>query len=245
MAAFGAAALDLSAGLVTVPFLPESLLRAVNNVLQLNEDWDLLASYFGGIGLADVRLNSASTRIRGFPRLIPFQATAVGGSLPAINNLTQQPIRLAARENVSVQGTNGAANDVLGLLWLSTPNNPLNVNVRSLRWIRFTASVPTVAYAWSAAANIILDDSIEAGNYKVYGMIAEQATGLAARLIFNNQVERPGCLCTQALTDQPAKILNGELGEWGQFESITPPMLEVVANAAATVTFTGYILCGK
>lgn len=245
MAAFGSDAFDGSAGLATLPFIAEPVLRSVSNVLQLQEDWDLQASFIGGAAITQARINSASTRIRGFPQLIPMQAGSVGGSLPAINDMREQPLRLAARENVSVQVTNGGAVHTLGLLWLTPPNWGNNVNVRNLRWIRFTVSQVCVLFTWSQPGTIILDDTLEAGWYKVYGLATFQATALCSRLIFNNQVLRPGCLSVQTALQQPAKIFNAGMGEYGQFESITPPQMETIANASATISVTGWLLCGK
>lgn len=245
MAAWASSSLDASAGNVTLPFVAETLFRAANNQVQLNEDWDIVSAFLGGVGLVRGRFNSAGLRIRGYPQIRPIKLTTLGGTLPAIYDTRDMPLRVAAQENLTLEVTNAAAAAVLATVWFTRPGSPMNVNTRNLRWVRFTAAPTSVAFGWSAAYNITLDDTLEAGNYRVYGMHAWEATLLAARLIFNNEVVRPGCLATQLGTDIPASILDAGLGEWGAFNSITPPMIEVMANAAAAITVTGFLLIGK
>lgn len=246
LAAFGGAAQDLSAGLVTVPNIPsEPLLRFSNNVLQLSDDWYLLASFSGGIGLSRLRINSASSRIRGFPNLNPLAGSTLSGSIPPVCDFRHSPLPLKAGENVTIQATNGAANNVISLLIMARPDVNFNINPTGLRWIRWTATVTTVAFSWGPSANVVLDDDLEAGRYNVYGMYVFEADMIAARLIFKDQVERPGFAMPQLVSDQPWKGLDGGLGLWGQFDSITPPFIEPLHVAAAAQTLTGYMLVGK
>jgi hypothetical protein len=245
LVAFGAAAQDYSAGLVTVPFIADGLIRASSNIMQLNDNWDIVWSFFGGIGLTRVRLNSAQSRIRGYPNLTPFQATSTGGDNPIINDLRQNPIKLYQGENVTLQATNGAPNIVFGALSLSEPGNTFAPPPPGARRIRFTASPTSVAYGWSAPANIVLDDDLEAGIYEVHGMMVSEATTLAARLVFKDQVEKPGVIANQALTQRPFPPFLTGMGKLGEFYSLVPPFIEVLANAAAAITVTGYLLANK
>lgn len=245
MIAFGGAALDLSAGLVTVPFIPDPLIRASSNIMQLSDDWMMLWGFAGGVGLARLRLSSASSRLRGFPNLQPFNASVLGGDNPSFFDYREYPLQLYNGENVTIQGTNGVANDVIVLLSLARGTPDFNVNSRGLRLIRFTASLTSVAFTWGPEANIVLDDDIEAGRYNVYGMAYEEADAIAARLVFKDQVERPGCIANQSLTTRPAEVAYGGQGLWGSFDSITPPFIQSMHVASAAQSLIGYLLVGK
>lgn len=245
MIAVGGAALDASAGLVTAPFIADPLIRASNNVIQLSDNWDMIFSYFGGIGLNRVRLSSANSRIRGYPNLIPLTASTLSGDNPPVNDARDQPIKLYDGENVTIQVTNGAANNVIGLLQLARPGENYNINQSGLRKIRFTASLTSVAFGWGPEANVVLDDDLEAGTYNVYGFQLYEADAVAARLVFKNQVERPGTICGQLVTDRPWPPLQGGLGLLGSFESITPPFIQAMHVAAAVQAEIGYMLVQK
>lgn len=243
--AFGGAAQDYSAGLVTVPFIADSLIRASGNVMQLNENWDIAWTFAGGAALSRLRLNSAQSRIRGYPNLFPFQAGSTGGDNPIVNDARQSPLKLYNGENVTLQATNGGAAATIVLMSLVEPGNGYEIPPPGVRRIRWTASVTTVAYGWSAPANLTLDDDLEAGIYGVYGMSAWEASHLAARIVFKDQVEKPGMIANQTSLQRPWPPAFGGLGKMGEFWSLTPPFVEGLANAAATVTLTGYLLVQK
>lgn len=245
LAAFSDATFNGGAGNVTVPFIPESVLRAFQNQLQLDQDLDILAAFAGGAGLTAARLNSASLRTKGYPQLRSINNNELAGSRPGLYDSRDTPLRVTARENLMVQATNGGAQPTTVLVVFSQPGNPMNINVRGLRWVRFTSTATGVVESWSPVANIVFDDTLEAGIYKVYGMQVYEATCLAARLAFNNEVFRPGCVGSQLDTDIPHPMFDGGLGEWGSFDSITPPMLEVLSNTAGAMSVVGFLLIGK
>jgi hypothetical protein len=244
--AIGGAAQDYSAGLVTVPIVQDILIRQNNNIIQLSDDWTVFMSRLGGVGLSRFRLSSAQSRIRGYPNLNPLSAVALGGDLPTLNDMRDIPLQLYDGENVTLQATNAGAQTTLGALWITRDGLNFNQPPAGLRWISFTCAGSGVLNQWSAAMNVVLDDDIEAGNYNVYGVRFIEATTYFARLIFKNQVERPGCIATQTDTQRPQDIVVNGTGFLGQFQSITPPFIEVVANASAALTTPhGELLVGK
>lgn len=244
--ALGGAAQDWSAGLVTVPVIADVLIRTQSNIIQLSDDWQVFLSRMGGVGMTRFRLSSAQSRIRGFPNLDPLSAVALPGDLPSLADLRDQPIQLYNGENVTLQGTNGGAQTTIGALFMT--RQPLNFNQppTGLRWISFTCSGSGTLNTWSAPMNVVLDDDLEAGNYEVYGLRFYEATTYFARLIFKDQVERPGCIANQSKTQKPMDTFIPGLGLHGRFQSITPPFIEVVANAAGALTTpVGQMLCRK
>lgn len=245
LVAFGGAAQDFSAGLVTVPFVADGLIRASGNVMQLNQDWDVAWTWFGGVNLTRLRLNSAQSRIRGYPNLVPLANAALGGDKPIVNDIRTNPVKLYDGENVTIQGTNAASVTTVGFVSLVDPAGQYAPPPPSARKVRFTASVVAPAFGWSPAANVVLDDDLEAGVYGVYGLVAYEATLLGARLVFRDQVEKPGTLATQTAVQQPSDFAMGGMGKWGEFVSITPPFIEGFANAAATISVIGYLLLAK
>lgn len=234
--ALGGAAQDFSAGLVTVPVIADVLIRTQSNIIQLSDDWAVFIARLGGVGMLRFRLSSAQSRIRGFPNLDPLSAVALGGDLPSFADLRDQPIQLYNGENVTLQATNGGAQTTIGCLFMTRDTPNYNQPPAGLRWISFTAPGTGVLNTWSAPANVVLDDDLEAGVYEVYGLRFYEATTYFARLIFKDQVERPGCIANQTKTQKPMDWPNNNFGMYGRFQSITPPFIEVVCNAAGALT---------
>jgi len=245
LVAFGGTAQDFSAGLVTVPFIADGLIRASSNVMQLNDNWDIGWTFAGGIGLSRVRVNSAQSRIRGYPNLWPIQATSTGGDNPTINDIRNNPIKLYNGENVTLQATNGAANIVAIFLSLTEPGNTYAPPPPGARRVLFTAAPTSVAFGWSQAANVVLDDDLEAGIYEVHDVQAYEATTLAVRLVFKDQVEKPGNVAGQLATNKPYPPFTRGMGKLGEFYSLVPPFIEVFANAAAAIAVVGYLTINK
>jgi hypothetical protein len=60
-------------------------------------------------------------------------------------------------------------------------------------------------------------------------------TALAARLVFEDQWERPGCIGAGLGTSQQHPMFSkGGLGNWGRFNANRMPSVEFLANAADT-----------
>lgn len=244
--ALGGAAQDYSAGLVTVPVIADVLIRTQSNIIQLSDDWQIIAARLGGVGLTRFRLSSAQSRIRGFPNLDPLSAVVLGGDFPSVANLKDDPIQVYNGENVTLQATNGGAQPTIGCLFMTRDAINYNQPPNGLRWISFTAPGTGTLNTWSSPINVVLDDDLEAGNYAVYGLRFYEATTYFARLIFKDQVERPGVIANQTKTQKPQDVVLGMLGMYGRFQSITPPFIEVVCNAAGALTTpTGQMLVSK
>lgn len=243
--AFASAALDASAGLVTLPAPSDGLLRFSSNVLQTTDEWQLLTSFAGGVGLVQARMNSASSRIRGYPNLTPLNASVLAGSRPGLNDMRDTPITLKAYENITVQVTNADAQNTVVLMTLARDGLNYNINRSGIRKVKFTAAVTSLAFGWSNEGNVVLADDLEAGRYEVYGMEVWEADCVAARLVFKDQVERPGCPAQQLVSDIPSDIYCMGLGGWGSFDSITPPFIQGLHVAAAAQTLTGYLYIAK
>lgn len=243
--AFGTGALDASTGLVTLPTVNDGLVRASSNIVQLNESWDVLASYVGGVNVSRCRLNAAQARIRGYPNLHPINNSTLFGDNPIHNDMRQSPIRINQGENVTLQVTNAASVVTTALLLLAEPGGQFQPMPAGTRKVRFTASPTSILWGWSGPYNVTLDDDLEAGDYDVWGMSCYEATTVAARLIFKNQVERPGAIAQQTAVQRPAPMQFGGTGKWGTFNSITPPFIEVYANAAAAIAVVGYLAISK
>lgn len=82
---------------------------------------------------------------------------------------------------------------------------------------------------------IVWQDSLPAGFYSVIGMEYVGASAVAARLIFEQQVWRPGCPGILDDTGVTGELFTRpNLGEWGRFNSYRMPNLQFLSDAADT-----------
>lgn len=243
--AFFGTALDATGGNVTLPVVDDPVIRADSNILKLYDNWDVLYSYTAGANLTKARIASGSLRVGGYPHLDPI-ATAVLPGYPAIvNDLRAKPLTLRAGENVTLQVTNSLAGDTTAILMLGMPGYNFNVNRANLRKIFFTATITSSKGAWSSETNITLEDELAAGDYSIYGMEVWHSSLIAARLVFNNQVLRPGVIGSVAVGNPSHPMNSGGLGLLGTFKANVTPKIQTIHNAATVgVTVSGVLTVG-
>lgn len=154
-----------------------------------------------------------------------------------LNNYIGRNIRLVPSEGIQMHVMESVAGDdrqAMGLLWLGNgvygnpyPNLPMTT-------VRFTAAVTCTAYNWVNGA-ITFEEDLPAGSYAVMGMHVISASGIAARLVFNNQGPRPGVVAFDAIEDQTHPMFrNGNLGVFGTFHHSTPPTLDMLCRTTDT-----------
>lgn len=85
---------------------------------------------------------------------------------------------------------------------------------------------------------ITFDDSLPVGHYQVVGFRAESAGLVAARLVFKGYGWRPACLGNVSPQQFGSDVFrNGNMGVWGEFDSINPPTVDFLSNSADTAEY--------
>lgn len=187
---------------------------------------------------AQIRLESPS--MRPYLDIPKFQIPAAAAaddeepdSPTPLNNFVGRNLNLVPGEGIQMHVRETVAGDdrqATGLLWLGE-GNYVNPYAGLPMWCaRFTAAVACTAYNWVNGA-ITFDQDLPAGQYAVMGMHVISASGLGARLVFNNQGARPGVLAYDAIDDISNPIFrNGNLGVYGTFHHTTPPTLDMLCR---------------
>jgi hypothetical protein len=161
----------------------------------------------------------------------PLENAAAPGALPAYARYDRNPLILKGLEEISIVMQNTAVPVVKAVLGLSlTPMMPAPQG--NIFTIRGTGTITQVALGWTGGT-ITWSDTLPTGNYVCVGLSAFAATLQAARLTFEGQWERPGCIGNAAVTAQEWPFFrNGNLGVWGNFHSYRMPSLEFLSTAA-------------
>jgi hypothetical protein len=123
------------------------------------------------------------------------------------------------------------------LLWLADAAIAPLGGGAEMQSLSFTGATTAGANVWTNCP-ITFDDSLPVGHYQVVGMRAEGASLVAARLVFKGYGWRPACLGNVTPQQYGSDIFrNGNLGVWGEFDSINPPTLDILCNAADTAQY--------
>ena len=219
--------------------------RSVANDYQMFDDYAILGAYAGSAACVRARLSQPSQNLKGVANVVPISGVHLPAVDPNFMELTGNPYKLYRGENLRAEMESNSATSSSIYAWLMNPKyHDFSVKHKNLRWIRGTVAVTTVVQTWALGGALTLDDPLEGGRYTVYGMQAFFATALAARLVFNDQVLRPGCLGQATAVSRSAELFRGGLGAWGDFDQQALPQVEVLDTAAAAVTYTVWLLIG-
>lgn len=219
----------------------ESVLFTTGDDIRIPDDLTqlvLAAPVVGQTGV-ECRLVSPSLRRIVNPQLIPVNGFADGDVLPEtthiIHDWRRNPIPLDAGEslNAQIDSDQTNADDQSVVLWLADgPITP--IEGQAIYPVRCTAAITAVVGTWTNGQLTFTQD-LPVGTYAVVGMRAAGTTLIAARLVFRGGAARPGVLGSVAL-DALAwpGFRYGGMGVFGEFETNTPPSIDVLCNDADT-----------
>lgn len=161
-------------------------------------------------------------------------------SPPNFNDFRQAPIPTEVGENIEVQTVNNpaaAANQYAVLIMSDGKISP--VDPAGGVWVRATAAATAkTASVWNSRA-LTFDNPLRVGYYDVlhYFHVTSAGNSIASRMAFDGQVNKPGFLSQNAVTDLPHQSMRtpGQWGVIGRFHSNNPPNLEVLPDAADNI----------
>lgn len=169
------------------------------------------------------------------PRLHNLIRAAQPATFPQLQDYRRNPLQIKPLEELQLLVTNAAATSGVGwgVAGINTGNAKQSQAGQPFT-LRGIATTAAVAGAWTLI-NVTWSDSLPNGRYAVNGLSHASAGGIASRLIFKNQVDRPGALSqVSEFLIQNQMFLDGGLGEYGTFENYAMPQVEVLALSADT-----------
>lgn len=218
-----------------------------NHIVPQQQLWVRWA-YALGLTITRARIKTPRMLAIGRPCIRPIEQAANPSSRPQLAEYWRAPLRLNALEELAIQISNTTAVAERDYVILSLGDTNFTSASGDLYTIRATSTFASVANAW-ASGSFTLDDTIAVGKYSVQGMENEEATGVAARLIFVGSPSagvmpsfRPGVISITSLGSQDTRWFRwGSQGEYGRFDSFALPNLEVLNTAAGVVVRDVYL----
>lgn len=219
--------------------VPDSVFTIQNARFLPQRNYNMIFAFASGLLRNQMRISSPSIRQFSPINVRPIDLAAEPTSIPGVADYRSNPLLLRALEEISVSSINSAATSGVYHSLLGISDGPLvPMPQGDVYTIRGTATTTLTAEQWSLLA-ITWADTLPAGRYAAVGLHTIAAGAIAGRLIFEDQVLRPGSIGFDIEGDIPHPMfLKGGLGVWGYFTGNRMPnveMLSISADTAETV----------
>lgn len=199
-------------------------------------DLSLLFATAMSANLNRARIVSPTLRQITNPQIRPIINAATPGDDEEVADYRNNPFRLPRLEEIAIEASSDicmGTEQCLALLGVSAGMQPAPAG--NIYTLRGTSTGTSTALTWTTVT-VSWEDTLPEGRYAVVGLVAVGATEVAARLIFDEQMWRPGCLGVAAIGSRiPTIFRKGRLGMWGMFNSWALPEVQVLNTAAVSV----------
>jgi len=219
---------------VDVAAINDQVLAVVNGHFLPQEDWQLMWAAAMSATIARQRIVSPSNRQVTLPFIRPIIAAVVPTANPNVCWFGDNPFLVKGLEELAIEHfQSGAGAEVAtSVLCLQRTFDPIPRGQEYT--MRGTGTTTAAANGWTTVT-VTWADNLPAGEYMITGLEAIGTTIKAARLIIENQIERPGCLGEAAVGSRLFwESYRTTLGGWGRFRPTRMPIVEVLCNAADT-----------
>ncbi len=192
---------------------------------------------YSGLAIVQTRAKLTTPKIRCFNNvnLRPIDvAAATPATRPPLVEYFHHPLSLNPIDENQVLVTTSAlaATPIYTVIGFHDGN--FNVAQGDMYTIHATCAGVSAAAAWSTQP-IVLDQPLPAGRYQIIGYDSYATTNLFSRIVFPNQVWRPGCLSGATVAFINSRYIRwGRLGAWGEFETFALPQVDIWNSAGGT-----------
>ena len=175
------------------------------------------------------------------PFIRPVNLGAAPISQQDVADYSEYPFQLRRNEEIAVELTSAIAMGTeQSFALLGVTQGLMPVPQGDIFTIRGTSTTAGVANTWVTTA-MTWADTLPEGRYAVVGLDVVGAVEIAARLIFEEQTWRPGCVGNVLVSNQaPSIFRKGRLGVWGQFNNYAFPQVQIL-NTTTTAVHTAYM----
>ena len=226
--------------------LTDDILNVSNGNFLPDKNLDLVFAASMGVDLTNSRIVSPSNRQITLPYILP-QTEALNADQSAgyckYQDLTYNPMLLRGLEEFGVEVSDTSASGTTITTTIIGVQEQFEPAPRGTCYtMRGTSTTTGSTTSWTTLS-MTWADTLPEGNYTVVGLNVLSANPIAARLIFERQTWRPGCLCTTDEDNWNGPLFfnpTGQLGAWGTFPAWNPPQVQVLSSAADTA-YTAYL----
>lgn len=217
---------------VEVAALQDEIITIQNNHFLPQEEYDIQYIFASCTNYNRARFVSPSNRQITTPFIRPANSATLPASNPNIAVYSGSPFRIKGLEELSVELIHDDAAAQRATVLMGWSKNFTPIPMGDIFTLRGTSTTAATANAWSTLTTT-WQDQLAAGTYAVIGAEVQSTNAIGFRLIFENQILRPGGVSITSLGNRTAPLFyKGGLGNWGNFKSTRMPIVQVLANAA-------------
>lgn len=210
----------------------DDILAIANNHFLPQQDYDMIFAYAGSATLSRARINSPTNRQITVPFIRPINQAVIPANNYNFADYTDRPFRVKALEELAVEATSAVAMTEVFFALVALQTNFQPVPQGNVFTMRGTSVTAATSGAWSTLA-VTWADNLPQYQYIVTGLEVQSTNAVAARIIFEQQVERPGTISITSLANrQPYGVYKGSLGVFGRFVTTRMPIIQVLCNGA-------------
>lgn len=221
-----------------VPAVADGIMAISNSHFLPQRDLDLIFASVQSATMQRARFNSPTNRQVTLPFIRPVRIGALAGAEPRVSDYRDNPFRVKGLEELAVEATSDIAmgtEQCSVIVGLCEPGRLGSAPKGDIFTMRGTSTTAAVARTWTAIT-MTWADTLSYGDFVVVGLEVIATNGIAARLTFDQQFFRPGCVGGVALSDRSHEMFRkGGLGLWGTFRATRFPIVEVYNNATDAV----------
>jgi hypothetical protein len=230
-------------GSVTNALLNVPIAGVLDNILSKSVSGNFLApdgsriwgAVSGGVNALRARINTPAVRMVALPQIAPMGTGVTATNPQNLSVYGYTGPKPAPADEIAVEYTHSDIAPQIGwaLMWMTFGRKQAQPGI--VYRVRFTGAITGVVGSWASGA-LTFDQTLPSGIYEIQGMDAFGANLLGARLIFPGGGWRPGIIAHNTLSTVPREeFTEGDLGVFGQFDSVNVPQLEIYVEAANTV----------
>lgn len=225
--------------------VPDNHLKVVGDYVYLSALNNLIGVYAcPGSEALFAYLASPSLRKLAYYDLAAIEIDVEPSALPPINLFPESPIPLEQNEGLEFLIKSSATASVVmsAVAYLSDGAiAPVSGAISTFLATAGAAAANTVASKWSAVA-ITFRQTLPVGRYAVVGAKLVEDNAVAFRFIPIGESHRPGGIASGLVNESPpVQQRNGKMGVWFEFDSVTPPSVEILSHTAITADADLYL----
>lgn len=218
-----------------IPAINDGQMALRDGKITPNERYEIVAAYPLGDEILRARFSSPNVKAVAPSYILPVNNAATPGYNPQVADYRDNPVIAPKGEGILIEASNSAAGPTATYcgIWMQTQKRPVPQGMPF--YLRGTSTTASVAFTWTDI-EMTWDFDLPAGEYAVIGGVYYGATALAFQTVFQGQALRPGGLGAATIGIAPWKPqLEGGLGLWGMFDTITLPQIRVFNGAVVAV----------
>ncbi len=204
----------------------DTVIRSSSTAFVLERPMHAVAAYAGAAGITSARISLPRSLLS--PAYIrPIDVAANPVTDPNVYRI-DPPLTIEPATDLAMEAA-GSSGTLFGIVLLRDRFEPVPAGEAArVYFVQTSAQTPT-AGAWTSLTNVLWSTGGIAGRWAITGMEIFRTDIIAARLILQRQLWRPGTIGMQAVGGRTHNMFSdGSLGVMGTFSTYSPPTIEIL-----------------